>query len=662
MKRLLLFALAALIACSGGDEDGDEDVASAPDGPLEIPAGCNPIAADWDCLLPFPSDTFRQPDATLPSGFKVVYPAEALPSMDAGDPVDPTHRHPADGFSHLSPILVVIPGGVDATDLVFHTGDVSRSQGQASPTVLLDAETGARILHFAEVDPEADDPDRAALLIRPMVRLANGRRYIVALRGLSHPDGSAVAPPEAFRRLRDVLVDPADTVLTPLATRYDAEIFPPLVSAGVARESLILAWDFTTESLENVTRDLLAVRTLTMAAMEAAPPAVTLTEVTDDVDETILRRIEGTITVPLFMETEEPGALLHRGPDGAVAQNGTVEVPFLAIVPRSAEAAGTPLRALQFGHGFFGDRFEVVDNFVFDFANQTQMVVFAVDWWGMSEGDVADVVTPLITDPKNLMTFTERIHQGMANQIALSYAIKSSFTTDKAFLATDGKPFHETETATEDLYFYGISQGHILGGTYAALTPNTSRIALGVGGAGFTFMMFRAKPFVEFLGLLKIPFPGALDRQKVIALTQTVFDRIDPITYAPIVSSAPWPDSPPDRRVLMQLGVGDSQVPNLAAHIHARALGLSLMTPAPRPVPDLPEVTAPFDGSALAEYDFGVQPPLPDRYATPPQDETVSHEAVRRSPHAIAQIDAFFQPESTVIHDCDGACLNLPVP
>ena len=49
-----------------------------------------------------------------------------------------------------------------------------------------------------------------------------------------------------------------------------------------------------------------------------------ITKVEDDVDEHIARRIEGTLTVPLYLEHSEPGAHIHRDADGAPAANGTI--------------------------------------------------------------------------------------------------------------------------------------------------------------------------------------------------------------------------------------------------------------------------------------------------------------------------------------------------
>lgn len=87
-----------------------------------------------------------------------------------------------------------------------------------------------------------------------------------------------------------------------------------------------------------------------------------------------------------------------------------------------------------------------------------------------------------------------------------------------------------------------------------------------------------------------------------------------------------------------------------------RALGIPILAPAPRTIPGLETVEAPHDGSALMEFDYGVEAPLPDQVMGPPTEQNPVHEAVRRNPAAIQQINAFFNPGGTIIHPCEGPC------
>jgi hypothetical protein len=235
----------------------------------------------------------------------------------------------------------------------------------------------------------------------------------------------------------------------------------------------------------------------------------------------------------------------------------------------------------------------------------------------------------------------------------MTYALQGPLAVD-ASTQIDGHGAYDPN----DVYFYGISQGHILGGTYVALSPFVRRAVLGVGGASFTLMMSRARPFSTFLQLLRVGISDPLDLQKFIAMVSPTLDRIDPITYAPHVLADPYPDSPPNRRVLLLDGLGDTQVPNLATHLHARALGLQLLSPGPREVVGLDPVEVPPEGadlSALMEVDFGVDPD-PTLQSRIPADETCVHEGLRRLDFIQDQTDRFWRPDGVVVQPCTGAC------
>src|SRR5690606_13877904 len=97
------------------------------DGPVADGHSCNPIASEWDCLLPYPSDFYLAPDPSLPSGSRVEIPRPALPLLvdeaDLDARIDFFQEQPADGFSVGAQIGVQIPGGVDVTGLPFYTTD-----------------------------------------------------------------------------------------------------------------------------------------------------------------------------------------------------------------------------------------------------------------------------------------------------------------------------------------------------------------------------------------------------------------------------------------------------------------------------------------------------------------------------------------------------------
>ncbi len=635
-------------AAAGDAGIGDAAAGDAVVDAFMSPEGCNPIAAEWDCLLPWPSDVFRAPDPSTETGFRVAYTEQAVPRTSGGAAVDFTRDAPADGFPILPQIAALFPQGVDDADLVFFEPAPEDSLGPDSPTVLLEADSGRRVLHFAELDPAAPDDATRLLFVRPMEPLAPATRYVVAIRGLRDHAGEAVAPPAGFRRLRDG-DDAGDE-----AARYATEVFAPLESAGVARAELQLAWDFTTRSDANATADLRAVRDAMRDAMAEAPPEVIVDMVTEPANGGGHRRIDGRLIVPAFTDDNVPGARLRRDVDGRPFARGTLEVPFLAFVPASVLARGPedpPAGLLQFGHGFFGDRREI-EGFPLQFADAQGYVVVGIDWAGMSRPDAGKVIVDLAgADPASALRFVERLHQGMANQMALARAAKEVLPTLSAF-QVDGRPTYDPDY----VWYYGISQGGILGGTYVAAALDLDAAVLSVGGAGFGLMMSRAAPFAPFLLIIEQQTAGALEAQKVTITTQHGLERIDPISYARHVAADPFDGPPAAHRVLMQLGLGDASVPTVAGHVHARALGLRHIVPAPRRVAGLETVEAPFEGSALVEFDFGVPEPLPGTYPTREPVESPTHEGVRRVPAGMRQVAAFLAVGGRVESVCEGPC------
>jgi hypothetical protein len=637
------------VASSGAGGAGGEDALP----PLEVPEGCNPIAYANDCMLPYPTDFFLVDDPTTPTKKRVALTEKAQLRTASGDAIDFLKVHPADGFSRHMPIMAVFPEGVDTQNVTFHTGDLAATLKPESTTLLLDAATGEPVPHWAELDKNTEKSSEQAFFVRPLVSLKERTRYIVAFQGLKDKEGALIKAPSGFLHIREGKAA-GDAVVGPIALRYEEEIFPALEKFGVARADLQLAWDFTTGSDEERTRDMLAVRDDLIAKFEAAPPAVTIDAVKEDVSEEIALRIEGTLKVPLYMETALPGALLHRDAAGKVAQNGEADVPFTLQVPKSAlpaDAAFEPARILQYGHGFFGLREEINYGFMRGFSKEQRYITVAVDWWGMSEPDIPTVTGPLLGDVSLAFAFTDRLHQGLANMIALSYAVKGPLA-ERDELKRFGKLLYDPAK----LFYYGISQGAIFGVTLMALSPTLDRAALSVGGGPYSLMMSRSGSYRDLFALLDAALSTPLDAQKLIAMSQQTWDRVDPMTYSERIFSAPYPKSPADRRVLMQIGIGDHSVNNLASHMNARALGIPLLTPAPRAIFGLPEEAMPAK-SGLVEVDFKLAKEPGVECRIPAEDEENDvHEGVRRNVKIKAQLDAFFQPGGMVENFCDGAC------
>jgi hypothetical protein len=617
--------------------------------PLALPEGCQPLLGGSDCFGPFPSDFFRTEDASLPSGHRLQLTRVARIRSDSGL-ADPLSWRPVDGAS-LAPTLVTsFPGGLLPNGFPAALGESADSVADGAQTLWVEAGTGRKIHHFVDLDPRAKTPERQALVFHVREGLEENTRYVVAIRRARAPGGGLAPAPEGFRRIRDGEAA-GDPQLEPLAQRFEREIFPVLAAAGWTRSEVQLAWDFTTGTRENVTRDMLRVRALTLEWLGSHVPSVSVDSVTENADAKLWRTVKGTVEAPLFLEQDAPGANLYRGPDGQVAQNGTTQFKFIAQVPVSVRDGAGEANPLLYGHGFFGSEDEVTYSPAVTLANRLGVVTFGIRWVGMAGEDAPIVGGNILGDPTATLQFTERVHQAMANWMVMSRAVEGPLRAQAAFARPGGAPVYAADASR----YLGCSQGHILGGVMNALNPSMRRVILNVGGASFSTMMMRARPFNGFLLLIEGSIRDPLDQQKFIATLQASFDRVDPASYAPWLVSHPLEGSPADRRVLMQVGLGDTSVPNVGSFLHAQLAGLTQLLPAPARAPLLPASDGPLSGSALALYDFGVDLAAVYGKAEPAPVETDAHEGLRRKEAAMAQMDLFLR-EGTIRNFCDGAC------
>jgi hypothetical protein len=182
-----------------------------------------------------------------------------------------------------------------------------------------------------------------------------------------------------------------------------------------------------------------------------------------------------------------------------------------------------------------------------------------------------------------------------------------------------------------------------------SLNPDVERAVLNVGGASYEQIMPRSTPFAGFNFFIKSAMGNELAAQTVEAMMATTLDRIDPATYAPYLIGSQLQGNP-DRKVLLQAGIGDAEVPNCATYFHARTLGLSMLMQTPQAAYGVTLASASGLTSALTMWDFGISTDV-YRAASPPADNAV-HVGLRNVPSAMAQMDAFLRNGGTVTYPC----------
>lgn len=640
---------------------------------------CNPLDPAM-CMYPFPSNEYTVP-ADTPTGLKVELPLLGMPRNIAGKPIDPTEWNRNDGFSPGSMLLTHVPN----LDLVATWGlgdrperyqdqvtDLALSVEDDSPIVIVDADTGERHPFFAELDGHpADNVVERTLIIRPAVNFLEGHRYVVGLRNLVDTTGDAIPARSSFAALRDGAGPSAEQA------RYDADIFPALAGAGVARDELFLAWDFTIASADNLAGRVLSMRDSAFAELgdtdladgvvQGDAPTTAVTEVEPDGDEGSrdLRTVRGTVTVPNYLtlprdlpvEVPELGGVqppLQRlvyaeplpGPNAKPIVNPldpTIEVPWTCVVPRTA--LDTPATPALYGHGLLGGQGEAEGSST-ALLRDTNYMPCAVDWAGMSTPDIVNVAL-ILTDVSWFPSLADEVQQGFLNFLFLGRALAhpEGLISEAAFHGPDEQPLFDPDRLVYD----GNSQGGIMGGALTALAPDLTRSVLGVPATNYSTLLNRSVDWEGKYGEAAYVFyTDHMEQQLLFALIQMVWDRAEGNGFAQHMTDDPYPNTPP-HQVLLHVAFGDHQVSNLAAEVEGRTIG------ADRVRTDLPvcrhwatDMMFGFDPvdesshSALVYFDSGT-PRSPNDNNPPEGFGEDPHSDPRKDTLGMVQKDVFYQ-------------------
>jgi hypothetical protein len=631
------------------------------------PAGCDPLGGER-CYLPFPNDYFTVPDRSTGTGRRVRFAADTLPANTAGVHIDPTELNRNDGFSPGSAIAVLLPGLDLAASGAAPVTDMARSLDRRAPIVIVDAKTGERHPYWAELDAGAPDDAHRLLFVRPTENFREGRRYVVALRNLVDTSGADIAPSPAFRAYRDRL----DTRNPQLERRrgHMEDLFGKLRRAGVRRDELVLAWDFTVASGRNLSERVLAMRDHAFAQLGRNAPSFQVTSVVDSTRENLLREVSGTYQVPNYLTGTTTGAVLNNGNGVGSSpiprQNGMLTARFICTVPASAvgaDGSAQPTRAALYGHGLLGSAREVLGAGS-RFAAVSNTTYCATWWIGMSEDDAASVLASL-QDLSKFRTQPDRLQQAMLNFLYLGRLLKhpAGFASDPAFRAADGAPLLDLR----HLEFVGTSQGGILGGATSAIAQDWTRALLAVPAMNYSTLLDRSIDFDVFALVFDPNYPDRVDREVGMLAIQMLWDRGENNGYAQHITAEPYRRTPP-KRVLLFEAFGDHQVANVATEVMARTIDARLRAPGLAdgrsadvdPFWDLREVRRFPDrrGSYLVVWDFGTPTPpvgnVPNRAGEDP------HGMGRDQLEVLTLAQAFLERGELVDTCAGGPCQTLP--
>jgi len=655
-----------LAGCSGNADDAATGTTQPlkPLGPtvdvgtLEAPERCDPLDTRH-CLLPFPSDTFTVASSSTRTAKRIDLARDSMPVNKDGVRVDPTEWNRNDGFSTGQAISTYVPGLDPAASGLAPVTDIAASLRDDAPVVLLDATSGERLAYWAELDASVDSDEDRVLYVRPARNYPEGHRIVVAMRNLRDGDGNPIEPrSEVFLAYRDR----NDTGVAAVEARRDRyeRVFADLADAGVARDDLYLAWDFTVASGKNLSERVLTIRDDAFNELANDAPAFTIDSVEENPSEELARRVTGTVQVPLYLTgAGEPGSRFTGAEAGELpTRNGsaTYAAPFICIVPKAALTK--PARISLYGHGLLGSPREVGAGNVRKMAQEHDIVFCATAWIGMSEADITNAAA-ILQDLSKFPTLADRSQQGFLNALFLGRLMKhpGGLSSNDAFRGL---------LDTSALFYDGNSQGGIMGGALTAVSTEFERAVLGVPGMNYSTLLQRSKDWDTYRAIYDPSYPAVIERGIGISLIQMLWDRAEANGYAQHMTDDSYTATPP-HQVLIHVAFGDHQVAPDAAEVEARTIGARMYCPATAPgrLPatahwglDCVEGDG-YGGSAIVFWDSGAPAPPPVNLA--PRDGPDSHEDPRADPEARRQKAAFLQQNGTFVDVCGRApCTASP--
>ncbi|HCP48559.1 MAG TPA: hypothetical protein DIU15_21150 [Deltaproteobacteria bacterium] len=626
--------------------------------------GGQPGLLDGSAGNPYPSMHLMETDSNQPTGCTLAIPEGFVPVGD-GDPMDRVRLNRRDGFSQANTLWLSPGVALDESSLP-PLSNPELSLDPSSSVQLWDLESGEPIPVFAELDAwePQNDVDRV-LLIRPLRAMGFHKRVAAVLTdSLLQMDGTPFPAPEAFAAMRD---GRRAQELDASVEGHYRDLLDRLESIGVERSRVVFAWDFLTGSEENVLAPFHRVVDTVRAEVPLDPshdmePSYSLIADADDGDlipEGLWREVRGSVQVTHFPWAEDEEAtdpdehdrgMFRFDEDDLPTPRGLDEAYFVLTVPesvRASEAGSVPV--LVFGHGLFSAPQNYIashsdESGTVDLCNRLQAICVGGEWRGLTERDVADSVR-VATNLGRFPLLTDKLIQGVANQLALGRLFETAFINEPFLAAESGESLVDPART----YYFGISLGGIAGTVLLANSEVIDNAVFHVPGGVWSMMLDRSSNWEPLEGFAVETLPDPVGRQLLYSVTQLMWDPVDPINHLAGLEG---------RNGLWQVSVGDEQVRNFASEIVARSLGLPLVAPEVHPVFGLETAQAPLGPAASAYFQFDPQKGLPPDINRP-ADISGAHDGIRRTDEVKAQIEAFFEAgvEGTVIHPCDGPCL-----
>lgn len=528
--------------------------------------------ADSSCATnPFPDDRLRSGDALVLPVSRFSY------LLDENDETLDTARAyiasiaagiDTDGFSTTAPIVISLNKEVD----------------------LATVPDGVQLYRFSGAVPAADqtvlvptwEADRSALLLQQRTPLAESTTYgVVITAGLLDLGGRPTARARDFQALLSTAPTAELTALVDAA-----------VNAGTSSDAIALAFTFRTQT---ITADLLAIRDQIFGATTLGSSL----DIAYQDPSTIPDAIEGAFTSGETGFTSSLASVGVAGTNLAMIFNGSfasydfrgadkkgfdqphvdgtttppaVRLLIRGTIPKGTmPAGGWPV--VIYGHGLGGKNDDV-----YEWGDKIAPHGFAMVGITAAEHiPRGEVIT--FFDWDSMPGTRESFRQTTADQLQMLRALRDAKNAGLA-------PY--TNLNLQEVSYFGISLGGIMGSSFLALAPDVKRGALVVPGGHLSYELYAEEvatsylwPFISNRSGLQPTDPTWIPFLKNFEhLIQIGLDAGDPLNYAPhvVTPGNQLPGVSGSRPILMHESEGDNWVPNVANEALREALGIPVLT------------------------------------------------------------------------------------
>ena len=601
------------------------------------------------CLLPFPSSAFLASDSQSLTGFRVKIPGEAIPDSTSATSDEFHMINSRDGHSPATQIFTTFSSLPDISALASQD-NIPPSVESGHGSVLLNMDSGEIVEHWIEISSRTQGGESTLVHIRSLRGLDHNTQYTVAFRGLMNSDGISVEPFSAFKALRDGVLTNSNQI-EQSRIGYES-MFSALSEVGFERDSLQSAWWFHTASTQSLTNNLISMRNDASQRLGDDGIGCNVTSVEENYgdDNSTLRRIQGTITTPHYLESTYPPTSMIRDEVGNPKFNFMSEVVFTLTIPMSSAENSQPAPLVVLGHGFLGNGEGMVSGFR-GWANQSGVATIGTDFKGWSsDGDYEAVMFGLM-NVNYLQHQSERHQQSVINHLAMIKTIKG--------ICSDLPEFYHNGTNlvdTSDIDYMGVSLGGIRGPSMLSLIPEMDRGVLWVAGSSFSFIAERSTQYTQFEELFSssLAYESTMDRSILLALMQSMWDTTEPETYLPFREGGLEGELHPFE-ILYLVSINDAQVTTLSADRASRTSEIPVLLNSTHYPHGLDVVQTSESDSAIVYFDGGFPEVPSGNIQGPMAYHSLAHNQVLGFEPAVDLATIYLQ--SGIIADsCPGQC------